>query len=189
MCSICYKSIPQKQQVFGGEGSGMGGGLVGGVTSSAVGSLHGSGGEMGAARLASGSQVGSDIRFKPYELSRPPSASGSRRRTPTSDQMVCSQFLTRFVITRDPYSHFYSCHLFHCYCSRGLQLLLVEGAPNLHHGLNLDHHPDLRLLLHQWQLAAQTLLLEVLNKATVAMYALDFSHGTIWNGCLQVLKA
>lgn len=62
-------------------------GLAGG---SALGSLHGSalGGDSGAARLPGGSQVGSDIRFKPYELSRPPSASGSRQRTPTSDQMV-----------------------------------------------------------------------------------------------------
>lgn len=94
VCSICYKSIPQKQQVFGGDGSGMVGGLVGGIPGSIVGSLHGSGGEMGTARLATGSQVGSDIRFKPYELSRPPSASGSRRRTPTSDQMVGLKLLS-----------------------------------------------------------------------------------------------
>lgn len=92
VCSICYKSIPQKQQVFGGDTSSMVSGLAGGLQGSVVGSMHGSGpgGDTGAgaARLAGGSQVGSDIRFKPYELSRPPSASGSRRRTPTSDQMV-----------------------------------------------------------------------------------------------------
>ncbi|KAE8752674.1 hypothetical protein FOCC_FOCC000796, partial [Frankliniella occidentalis] len=76
VCSICHKSIPQKQQVFGGEPSGMLGGLAGGFQGSVSGSLHGSGmgGELGAVRLAGGSQIGSDIRFKPYELSRPPSA-------------------------------------------------------------------------------------------------------------------
>lgn len=84
MCSICYKSIPQKQHLFGPNSGGVTSGMMTNISSS--GHSDGGGGEMKEGSIeplqsmqpspvaTSTTAKSPDIRFRPYELSKPSSS-------------------------------------------------------------------------------------------------------------------
>nr|XP_022915892.1 uncharacterized protein LOC111425848 isoform X1 [Onthophagus taurus] len=66
VCSICYKSVPQKHKVYGGDGSGM---LSNHITMGDANQYHNSNSRPAVVKSPANSS-GSDIRYKPYETSK-----------------------------------------------------------------------------------------------------------------------
>ncbi|XP_034935974.1 uncharacterized protein px isoform X2 [Chelonus insularis] len=77
VCSICYKAIPQKQQVFGGENSEIQ--QTGGQQSGEF-RQQGPSPRPVVAKSPANS-AGSDIRFKPYDLNKTPSVGSNKPRS------------------------------------------------------------------------------------------------------------